>query len=229
MWHEPIEEVGRICQLKSPLENTARTTLYCINQIARFSSSLVASLPDAPLTPADSCGITPPPGRREQHLRCLTIGMQLFTAEEVIARLRRYKNTAPGLDRISYLMWKRANPVSSTTDAFRAPGRRQRQSSSRRRASTRRPIALSCTIYKLYARYLAARMNAWLQQHDVLHPAQKGLTHHDGMFEHNFVLGATLQEARRGRRRPCVAWIDLDNAFPLVPHEVVHVAAGAGE
>lgn len=52
------------------------------------------------------------------------------------------------------------------------------------------------------------------------------------MFAHNYVLGAALQLARRGRRKLCVAWLDLTNVFPSVSHETVNDgvrAAGPGE
>lgn len=51
-----------------------------------------------------------------------------------------------------------------------------------------RPIAFSCTLYRLYASCITKRLTAWIEEFGILHPAQKGLLPFDGVFENNFVL-----------------------------------------
>ncbi|KAL1476202.1 hypothetical protein MTO96_018718 [Rhipicephalus appendiculatus] len=95
-----------------------------------------------------------------------------------------------------------------------------------------RPIALGSTISKLYAGCLAARMQQWVCDHDVLSRCQKGFLPHDGVFEHNFVLQERLDAARAGGGDLCVAFLDFANAFGSVPHNALIDSlrgAGAGE
>lgn len=52
--------------------------------------------------------------------------------------------------------------------------------------------------------------------------SQKGFMLSEGCLEHNFVLRAIVDDARRHMRSVCVIWLELANAFGSVPHQ--HIA-----
>ncbi|GBO08324.1 Retrovirus-related Pol polyprotein from type-1 retrotransposable element R2 [Araneus ventricosus] len=95
-----------------------------------------------------------------------------------------------------------------------------------------RPIALSNTIYKIYTKVLAGRLQDWATRFSALSPCQKGFTPFDGVLEHNFVLQTRLETARARKQDLCVAWLDVTNAFGALPHQLIYkalTAAGTGE
>ncbi|KAG8239345.1 hypothetical protein J437_LFUL019126 [Ladona fulva] len=50
-------------------------------------------------------------------------------------------------------------------------------------------------------------------------PFQKGfIPGSEGCFEQNFMIDATLEEARRNGNEVAVAWLDLEDAFGSIPH-----------
>ncbi|KAG8239346.1 hypothetical protein J437_LFUL019127 [Ladona fulva] len=50
-------------------------------------------------------------------------------------------------------------------------------------------------------------------------PFQKGfIPGSEGCFKHNFMLDATLEDARRNGNEVAVAWLDLEDAFGSIPH-----------
>ena len=51
----------------------------------------------------------------------------------------------------------------------------------------------------------------------MINTAQKGFLPYEGCFEHTFLLRSCLEDVRRQKRKIGVAWLDLENAFGLVP------------
>ncbi|VVC45834.1 Reverse transcriptase domain [Cinara cedri] len=90
-----------------------------------------------------------------------------------------------------------------------------------------RPISLSRTLYKLYARCIEGRLTDWLVRNSVLSPCQKGFLPADGAFEHVHTLNRSLEKARTGRADRCVAWLDISNAFGAIPHMALEAAISA--
>lgn len=84
-----------------------------------------------------------------------------------------------------------------------------------------RPIALTPTVYRLFAGLLTRRLSAWFEEGDILTPSQKGFMPHDGVFENNFVLQQRVQKVRKSGGEVCIFSSDLANAFGSVPHEVL--------
>ena len=64
---------------------------------------------------------------------------------------------------------------------------------------------------------VARRIAKWATEEEVINTAQKGFLPHEGCFEHTFLLRSCLEDARRRKRKIGVAWLDLKNAFGLVP------------
>lgn len=175
------------------------------------------------------------------------VSLAAFTADEVLARLQKCENTAPGTDRLTYQHWRTVDPEGAflaavfnlclhhrrVPDTWRASKTVLiHKKGSKDEPGNWRPIALGCTIAKLYAGCLAARMQQWLCDEEVLCRCQKGFLPHDGVFEHNFVLQERLDAARTSGGDLCVAFLDFANAFGSVAHNALVEAArsaGAGD
>ncbi|GFW16088.1 retrovirus-related Pol polyprotein from type-2 retrotransposable element R2DM [Trichonephila clavipes] len=84
-----------------------------------------------------------------------------------------------------------------------------------------RPISLSDTIYKLFAKCMARKLSDWCETFEVISPCQKGFSPHDGVLERNFLLTQHLESARRCHSDKFVAWLDISNAFGSVPRQVM--------
>lgn len=159
--------------------------------------------------------------------------MAHITPGQVTARLARMACTAPGPDGARYSGLKRTDPGGHVMAAIfnkclqsgRVPAEWKvtttvlvYKSGERDDLSNWRPLSLGNTMGKLYAAILADRITTWAEEGGRLSPQQKGFTSHDGCLEHNFLLQTAIDDARREGKELGVAWLDLANAFPSVPH-----------
>lgn len=143
-----------------------------------------------------------------------------FPRDEVMKRLKKFENTAPGEDGLTYNHWKRLDPECTVvTEVLNICLKHRRIPTTWKQAVTVlifkkgekeyianwRPI-LCRTIYKLFAGCLAARLTELLLTNDVLNPCQKGFLPSDGTFEH---VHSVLEKARSNRSDKCVAWLDV--------------------
>ncbi|XP_075769460.1 uncharacterized protein LOC142823066 [Pelodiscus sinensis] len=159
-----------------------------------------------------------------------------FTPKEVFARLARTSNTAPGKDGIRYQVLKKRNPgclvlatVFNLCKWFRRIPSAWKSSMTvllykkgdRQDPGNWRPISLSSTIYKLYTSCLAARLTDWGVSGGAISAAQKGFLSCEGCYEHNYVLQAAIQSARRQQKQCAMAWLDLSNAFGSILHHLI--------
>lgn len=190
---------------------------------------------------------TSPLGSRTRQPDTSEVGTGPFTQDEVAAKLRKCENTAPGSDRLTNNHWRTVDPEAAfLTAVFNICLRHRHVPMSWRESRTIlifkkgdcdvpanwHPIALGCTIAKLYAGCLTSRLQGWLCSNSILSGCQKGFLPHNGVFEHNLVLQERLDAARTSGRELCVAFLDFANAFGSVAHnalvEAVH-GVGAGE
>ena len=156
-----------------------------------------------------------------------------ITPSEVASRLQRMKNTAPGPDGARYAGLRRTDPGCHTLALIYSRCLATAKVPSAWKESTTvliykagerdnlgnwRPLSLGNTIAKLYSGILADRISRWAEDGKRISPQQKGFTRHDGCLEHNFLLQSAINQARRSGQELCVAWLDLANAFPSVPH-----------
>ena len=81
-----------------------------------------------------------------------------------------------------------------------------------------RPLSLGNTIAKLYSGCLADRLARWGEDQGRISPEQKGFTSHDGCVEHHFVVQSAIDEARRTGSELGIAFLDIVNAFGVIPH-----------
>ncbi|CAG9569641.1 unnamed protein product [Danaus chrysippus] len=86
-----------------------------------------------------------------------------------------------------------------------------------------RPIALTNTISKIFFSVLQTRMTRFMLSNNYFRPNhQKGfLPGVSGCLEHNTLLSESLKDARKSERQITVCWIDLENAFGSIQHELM--------
>jgi hypothetical protein len=140
-----------------------------------------------------------------------SVSTSRITPEEVASKLKRYENTDPGDDRITYKHWKTVDPACTVLAAvYNICLKYERIPDTWRKSLTTlihkksdpnditnwRPIAILRTIYKLFAGVMAKRLSNWIDQNAVLAPAQKGFVPHDGVFEHSYTLRRLFDRGR---------------------------------
>ena len=54
-----------------------------------------------------------------------------------------------------------------------------------------------------------------------LSPAQKGFLPMEGCAEHTFMIESLLEDSKRKKRNLRILWLDLQNAFGSVPHNLL--------
>nr|XP_054921325.1 uncharacterized protein LOC129382025 [Dermacentor andersoni] len=175
------------------------------------------------------------------------VSLAQFTDGEVVSRLRKSENTAPGSDRLTYQHWRSTDPEALfLTAVFNVCLKYQRVPAAWKESRTvlihkgeetsgmlrtGAPLPLGAR-FRNYAGGLAARLQEWIASQEVLSRCQKGSLPYDGVYEHNFVLQERLDAARPGRGDLCAAFLDFANAFGSVPHNALIDAlhgAGAGD
>uniref|UniRef100_A0ABD2WJG2 Reverse transcriptase domain-containing protein n=1 Tax=Trichogramma kaykai TaxID=54128 RepID=A0ABD2WJG2_9HYME len=154
--------------------------------------------------------------------------------DEVHESLGRRAKSSHGPDGVTYADLKRADPGSRVLTAlFDAVWRTEGVPSCWSESNTIllykkgdpddignwRPISLADTVPKLFAAVLADRVKEWADA--VYSKSQKGFLQFEGCFEHNFILQEILREAKDRKREVVVAWLDLSNAFPSLPHSSI--------
>lgn len=95
-----------------------------------------------------------------------------------------------------------------------------------------RPIALCPTIAKVYSALITKRLSNWIEENNILSPAQKGFRPADGCFEHCFIVEERFRRARVTREPLSALSVDLADAFCSVGHSAISAAlhgSGAGE
>ena len=177
----------------------------------------------------------------------ITVNSRPFTYTEVWQKLKNCENTAPGPDRLTYFHLKQSDlEAKALTLIFNYCLKARKIPNSWKISKTVlipkggdpslpeswRPVALSCTMYKLFAGLIAKRISEWVESNDVLSKFQKGFRPFDGTIENNYVLKERIQNCRRRKEELCILLIDIKNAFGSVPHSAIFEAlkaAGAGD
>ncbi|GFT35317.1 transposon TX1 uncharacterized 149 kDa protein, partial [Nephila pilipes] len=165
--------------------------------------------------------------------------LELLHSDAIASCLQACENSAPGPDRLSYQHWKSIDPrciiiskIFNICIKFKDVPSSWKHSTcilipKKGDASSIhnwRPITLSNSIYKLFSKCLARRLQDWCGMHDILSPCQKGFTPFDGVVEHNFVIGQHLEAARRSHTESFLIWLDISNAFGSIPHNILFSA-----
>ena len=89
-----------------------------------------------------------------------------------------------------------------------------------------RPITLTSCVSKLYTSIIKRRLESYLlENHFIDQQLQKAfLPGVHGCSEHQFKLWRGLQDAKGNQRSLCAAWIDLENAYGSVHHDIIQFA-----
>ncbi|GFU20549.1 transposon TX1 uncharacterized 149 kDa protein, partial [Nephila pilipes] len=165
--------------------------------------------------------------------------IDIITPESAAAWLRRCENSAPGPDKISYQHWKTIDPncfiiskifnICLKLNNIPSPWKESNcilipKKGDLSSIENWRPITLSNSIYKLFTKCLAYKLQDWCGTYEVLSSCQKGFTPFDGVVEHNFVIGQHLEAARRSHTEAFLVWLDITNAFGSIPHNIIFEA-----
>lgn len=170
-----------------------------------------------------------------------------FTASEVYFKLKACDNTAPGPDRLTYQHWRLFDPDAKALAAvFNICLKARKIPKTWKESCTIfipkdgdpndpanwRPIALCPTISKLYSALITRRLSRWIEDNNILSPAQKGFRPADGCFEHTFIVEERFRRSRLLRTSLSLLSLDLADAFGSVSHAAIRAAllgSGAGE
>ena len=61
----------------------------------------------------------------------------------------------------------------------------------------------------------------WSIDAGILSPEQKCARPTEGCYEHTYILKSLVDQACRNKKKLCVAWLDIRNAFGSVPHSTI--------
>ena len=155
------------------------------------------------------------------------------TRKEILYKLRRVSNTAPGHDKLEYRHLQKCDPSGRLLEALFRVVHEMGVPSSWKKGKTIlihkkgptndpgnfRPITLLCTLYKLYSSILAKKIVSVAVDLEWISEEQKGfLPGINGIQEHTYLLESCIGEARKSKRQLYIAWLDLRNAFGSLPH-----------
>ena len=154
--------------------------------------------------------------------------------DEILIKLTRATNTAPGQDGLEYRHLRSLDPQAHLLEAmFEAvwrigiptAWRNSRTIPIYKKGSTDdysnfRPISLLPTTYKLFSSVLNQRLCSVATSLGWLSPEQKGfLPGVNGIQEHTHVLQTAVEDSKAKRKFLAAAWVDMQNAFGSAPHE----------
>ena len=160
------------------------------------------------------------------------------TKQEVTVQLKRLPwQSSPGPDQVGYQVRKLALQSSSEVlcSIFNTCLINNKVPASWKRSNTIllpksgdlhlpenwRPISLQPTIYKILAAVMARRLASWAIEGGKLSPAQKGFLPMEGCAEHTFTVESLLEDSKRKKKNLRILWLDLQNAFGSVPHDLL--------
>ncbi|GAB9476684.1 reverse transcriptase [Globisporangium polare] len=158
--------------------------------------------------------------------------------DEIEDQLQRASaSSSPGLDGISYAIFKRfrAELLPALHAAFSFCWRHRNLPSTWKVGAVRllfkkgdpsqpsnwRPICLQSCFYKLYSGVLANRYTKWMDANERHSPSQKGFRSINGCSEHNFLSSMLLDQQRRRPKQLYMIWYDFQNAFGAIPPELI--------
>lgn len=82
-----------------------------------------------------------------------------------------------------------------------------------------RPIALLSTTYKLFTDIITKKLEPWASANNHIHSMQKSISRTEGCARHAFCLSGIIEDHKMNEKKIALAWLDLAEAFPSIPHE----------
>lgn len=177
----------------------------------------------------------PPPPKHAFHLRSPTL-------KELFRSVKRKRNKAsPGFNSLTYVPYKKCPAIIFTLHKIGTRIWNSREvpsdwgeafiillakSEKLDDVSKFRPIALTCTVGKIFLSPIADRIQSFMIKNEYIDRSiQKGfLSGIAGCLEHNFALYEALREAKEHTRQIVVVWLDLANAYGSVRHNLIQFA-----
>ena len=168
-----------------------------------------------------------------------SLDIEPITCLEIVSKFKTLKTCAPGPDGVHYSHLKQLDPEGKllclffnkiietgkspkSWKCFQTTLIPKPNKESYENISNWRPIALSNSTYKIFTSLLADRLSNWINHHQILLPGQKGVSQFEGCIEHNSILNTIFEQAKSypgPHTRASIAFMDLQNAFPSVPHQ----------
>lgn len=89
-----------------------------------------------------------------------------------------------------------------------------------------RPIAITCTVGKIFFSVLSDRLQSFMVKNCYIdREIQKGFVSElSGCLEHGYALFEAMREAKEEQRQIVITWIDLANAYGSVRHNLIQFA-----
>jgi hypothetical protein len=160
---------------------------------------------------------------------------------EIAAVLRKKSNgSAPGLDGISYVPYKRCACLLPLLEQLFAKIWKSQmipeqwaeacitllaKSAKTSEPSEFRPIALTNTIGKIFFGVMAKRLEKFMYSNNFISLTQKGFRPNTpGCLENSFMMVEALLDAKFNQRQIVVSWLDLKNAYGSVRHNLIQFA-----
>ena len=223
----PKRAVRQVLKEESPRYSGSLGNLKQFASSLIESSSFATSFPNNPFdgiewgVPSDeqSLSLTEPPTRKE-----------------IVRKLSKVSNTAPGHDGLEYRHIKKCDPSGKLLEAiFKVVhelgipknwkvGKTVliHKKGCLEDAFNFRPITLLCTLYKLYSSILASKLVKVATDLKWISQEQKGfIPGLKGIQEHTYLLESCVGEARKNHKPLFMAWLDLRNAFGSLPHTIL--------
>ena len=164
------------------------------------------------------------------------------THAEICKSIRRKRNgSSPGLNAITYVPYKKCKSLQKFVVKFARKIWRKKdipadwaqafivllsKSQDLATVSEFRPIAITCTVGKIFFSVVADRLQLFMLKNNFIsREIQKGfLAGVPGCIEHTFALFEALRDSKQHYRQLVITWIDLANAYGSVRHNLIQFA-----
>ena len=159
-----------------------------------------------------------------------------LTSVEVAKKLHKLSNSSPGADRVEYRHLRTVDPkckiltnmFNRCLDENDAPPEWKssvtvliHNKGDASDVSNFRPIALMSCIHKLFMGVMANRLVNFAIDNNLMSSCQKRARPSEGRYEHTYLLQSLILDAKQLQKNVYLAWLDLQNAFGSVPHDII--------
>ena len=185
---------------------------------------------------------TAPEGMQRPNPPNFIFSIRCPTHAEICKSIRRKRNgSSPGLNAITYVPYKKCKSLQKFVVKFARKIWRKKdipadwaqafivllsKSQDLATVSEFRPIAITCTVGKIFFSVVADRLQLFMLKNNFIsREIQKGfLAGVPGCIEHTFALFEALRDSKQHYRQLVITWIDLANGYVSVRHNLIQFA-----
>ena len=161
-----------------------------------------------------------------------------FSLAELKSVIRGAKNTAPGVDKICYVMfqhlsdnalsvilqllnniWQTASIPKSWLHSIVIPIHKPNKPT--HLPSSYRPISLTCTLCKLIEKMVANRLKWYMEFNSIYSPEQSGFRNRRRTLDHVLRLHDVVKKALCERRSVLAVFLDFEKAYDMVCRDAI--------